>query len=264
MTKKIILCILGSLLFPAAAYPAGKANIPDKAIRSKTDIKRIVIDAGHGGKDPGGRRSFGLKEKELNLRVAKALHDLLKKEKMFNTRLTRDSDVFIPLAERSRIANEFKADIFISIHANACGKRNESGFEIYFMSEKASDPWAAEVADYENSVMSLEDGAGQGDPAAMLLHSLARNEDMNDGSRLAGLVAAEMEKGTPFENRGVKQAAFYVLRGTYAPGILVEMGFMTNPKDQIRMNDSKVRAKIAKAIYKGVIKYTELKGWERK
>ena len=86
---------------------------------------------------------------------------------------------------------------------------------------------------------------------------------MNDGSRLAGLVAVEMGKSTPFSNRGVKQAAFYVLRGTYAPGILVEMGFMSNSSDQNRLNDRKVRAKIAKAIYKGIMKYAGLKGWKR-
>ena len=188
---------------------------------------------------------------------------MLKKEKLFDAKLARNSDVFIPLAERSHIANDFKTDIFVSIHANACGKRKENGFEIYFMSDNASDPSAAEVADYENSVIKLEDGKAQGDPTAILLHSLARNEYMNDGSRLAGLVAVEMGKSTPFSNRGVKQAAFYVLRGTYAPGILVEMGFMSNSSDQNRLNDRKVRAKIAKAIYKGIMKYAGLKGWKR-
>ena len=176
--------------------------------------------------------------------------------------LTRKTDEFIPLADRSIIANKLKADIFISIHANASRDRREKGFEIYFMSEKASDPWAAEVADYENSVIGLEDGAGQADPAAMLLHSMARNEYLNEGSRLAGLVTAEMEQRTPFVNRGVKQAAFYVLRGTYSPGILVEMGFMTNSSDQKHMNDKKTRAKIANSIYKALLKYAEMKQWK--
>jgi len=130
------------------------------------------------------------------------------------------------------------------------------------MSEKASDPGAAEVADYENSVVGLEDNGGQQDATAMLLHSMARNEYVNEGSRLAGLVGAEMEKRTPFANRGVKQAAFYVLRGTYAPGILVEMGFMTNSHDQKDLNDKKVRTKIANAIYRGVMKYAEQKQWK--
>jgi N-acetylmuramoyl-L-alanine amidase len=246
----------------AAVTAAGGMNIPDKMTVDKGGRKKIVIDAGHGGKDPGGRKLFGLKEKDLNLLTAQELYDQLKGEEMFDVMLTRNSDEFIPLADRSIIANNFKADLFISIHANASRDRREKGFEIYFMSEKASDPWAAEVADYENSVVGLEDGGGQGDPAAMLLHSMARNEYLNEGSRLAGMVTAEMEKRTPFVNRGVKQAAFYVLRGTYSPGILVEMGFMTNSSDQKAMNDKKVRAKIAGAIYRGVMKYAETKKWK--
>jgi len=248
----------------AAARPStGTAvNIPDKMVLEKSGRKRIVIDAGHGGKDPGGKKLFGLKEKEMNILVAKAVYDLFRAEEMFEPLLTRSVDEFIPLSERSRISNNFKADIFVSIHGNASRDRREKGFEVYFMSEKASDPGAAEVADYENSVLGLEGDGGASDAAAMLLHSMARNEYVNEGSRLAGLVSAEMEKKTPFANRGVKQAAFYVLRGTYSPGILVEMGFMTNSGDQKNLNDKRVRAKIAAAIHKGILKYAEMKQWK--
>ncbi len=241
--------------------PSVLPAIPDK-IEVGAGKKRVVIDAGHGGKDPGGRKLFGLKEKDLNLYVAQDLYKLMKADDMYDVLMTRNSDEFIPLADRSVIANNFKADIFISIHANASSDRREKGFEIYFMSEKASDPWAAQVADYENSVVGMEDGGGQQDPAAMLLHSMARNEYLNEGSKLAGFVGAEMENRTPFRNRGVKQAAFYVLRGTYAPGILVEMGFMTNSNDQKNMNSGKVREKIASAIYRGVQDYAKKKGWK--
>jgi N-acetylmuramoyl-L-alanine amidase len=254
-------------ILPAAAAPVAAAaspalKLPDKITVEKTGRKKIVIDPGHGGRDPGGKKLFGLKEKEMNLIVAKELYDLLKAEDMFEVLLTRSTDEFLPLAERSGIANSFKADIFISIHGNAHRNRKEKGFEIFFMSEKASDPGAAEVADYENSVLGLEGPQADADAASMLLHSMARNEYLNEGSRLAGLVAAEMEKRTPFANRGVKQAAFYVLRGTYAPGILVEMGFMTNSFDQKHLNDRKVHSKIASSIHKGVLKYAEMKGWK--
>lgn len=214
-----------------SSVPAAAMNIPDRITLDRSARKKIVVDAGHGGKDAGGHKLFGLKEKELNLLLARELYDLLKGEENFDVLLTRSDDTFVPLSDRSRLANDFKADIFISLHANASRDRREKGFEVYFMSEKASDPGAAEVADYENSVVGLEDGGGQGDATAMLLHSLARNEYLNEGGQLAGLVTAEMEKRTPFINRGVKQAAFYVLRGTYSPGILVEMGFMTNSAD---------------------------------
>ncbi|MCK5358539.1 MAG: N-acetylmuramoyl-L-alanine amidase [Elusimicrobiales bacterium] len=239
-----------------------KPNIPDKMVLSKSGIKRIVIDPGHGGRDGGGRQIFGLKEKTLNLKVAKLLLWKLEKVKGFKVLLTRDSDVFVPLRKRSKIANDYGADLFISIHANASRHKRNQGFEIYFMSENASDPWAAEVADYENSVIRFEEKTEEPDPAALLLHSLARNEYMNEGSKLAGYVAKEFDKRTPFVNRGVKQAAFYVLRGTYAPGILVEMGFMTNRKDQTNLCKLSVRKKIADSIYRGVLNYAKSKNWK--
>ncbi|MCK5583197.1 MAG: N-acetylmuramoyl-L-alanine amidase, partial [Elusimicrobiales bacterium] len=237
-------------------------NIPDRIVLDNSAVKRIVIDAGHGGKDGGGGKIFGLKEKTINLKVAKLLLWKLEKEKGFEVLMTRASDVFVPLHERSKIANDFKADLFISIHANASRHKNQQGFEIYFMSENASDPWAAEVADYENSVIRFEEKTEEPDPAALLLHSLARNEYMNEGSKLAGYVAKEFDKRTPFVNRGVKQAAFYVLRGTYAPGILVEMGFMTNRKDQTNLCKLSVRKKIADSIYRGVLNYAKSKNWK--
>lgn len=252
-----------SVIAPIVASPEKTApNIPDKIILDDSAVKRIVIDPGHGGRDGGGRQIFGLKEKTLNLKVAKLLLWKLEKEKGFKVLMTRTSDVFIPLHERSKIANDFKADLFISIHANASRHKRQQGFEVYFMSENASDPWAAEVADYENSAMRFEDEENAPDPAALLLHSLARNEYMNEGSKLAGLVVKEFSKRTPFVNRGVKQAAFYVLRGTYSPGILVEMGFMTNRKDQTNLCKLRVRKKIANAIYRGIKEYAKMNNWK--
>lgn len=261
-----------SVLTPAADIPAPVApapalapvtpGLPDKAVIDPKARKKVVIDAGHGGKDPGGRRISGMKEKDINLAVAKKLQELLEKEGFFDVLMVRTSDVFVPLASRSEFANRHKADVFISLHANATRRSTEHGFEIYFMSENASDPMAAEVADYENSVLDLEDEASRPDPAAMLLHSLARNEYLNEGSRLAAFVAREFEKHTPFRSRGVKQAAFYVLRGTYAPGILVEMGFMTNPRDQKNLSSRSVQAKMARAMRNALDKYAGLKGWK--
>ncbi|MFH1618565.1 MAG: N-acetylmuramoyl-L-alanine amidase [bacterium] len=244
----------GGEVFPPALQPGGDA-------RKKTARKRIVIDAGHGGKDPGGKKISGLSEKELNLRVAVELADLLKEEDVFDVLMTRTSDVFIPLAERPNMANNFDADIFISIHANACPNRKENGFEVYFMSENASDPWAAEVAAFENSVLDLENGPEE-DPAALLLHSMARNEYINEASQLAGFISREISRRTPFTDRGVKQAAFYVLRGTYCPAVLLEMGFMTNSRDRANLSSRKVRKKMASAIYSGIIEFAKIRNWK--
>jgi len=235
--------------------------LPDKIGIRESGIKKIVIDPGHGGKDPGGKIIFGMKEKDINLSVARELYSLLKKEKKFDVILTRNKDEFIALNERSKIANDFGADIFISIHANASKNKKEKGFEIYFLSEKATDPWSAEVADYENAVVSFENDNFDYSPAAIVLHSLARNEYINEGSKIAAYISKEYERNTPFINRGIKQAAFYVLRGTYAPGVLIEMGFMTNSQDQKKLSDHSVHKKIAKAIYEGILKYAKSKGW---
>ncbi|MEF3280382.1 MAG: N-acetylmuramoyl-L-alanine amidase [Elusimicrobiota bacterium] len=228
--------------------------LPDK-MKIDGSKKIIIIDPGHGGKDPGGKVIFGKKEKQINLEIAKKLYDLIKKDKKFEVYLTRDSDDFIPLYERSKFANDKKCDIFISIHANAHKNKSEKGFEVYFLSEKATDPWASEVADYENASISYEDGTFDYTGAALVLHSLARNEYINGGSILASYVSRELTKNTPFKNRGIKQAAFYVLRGSYCPGILIETGFMTNKEDKKNLDSTNVQQKIANSIYKGILEY---------
>lgn len=231
-------------------------NLPDLIDTSKKERYVIVIDPGHGGKDFGGKVIFGKPEKQINLEIAKKLYELFLKDKRFEVKITRDKDEFVPLYERSRYANEVRCDIFISIHCNSHPrKRDENGFEIYFLSEKATDPWASEVAEYENASIQYEGGAFDYTAAAVVLHSIARNEYINQGSLLAGYVAKFMERSTPFKNRGIKQAAFYVLRGTYCPSILVEVGFMTNKKDKKNLDNEGVQRKVAASIYQGVVEY---------
>jgi len=249
-------------LKPVEVKKSGESlRIPDAVIPGSEGKKRIVIDAGHGGKDPGGSRRKGMMEKDLNLAFAKELEDILEEDGSFDVLMTRTSDYFIPLAVRSDIANSSQADIFISIHANAHRKRTENGYEIYFMADDASDPWAAEVAAAENAVTSMEDNPSI-TSADMLLHSLARNEYMNEAAHLAGMIAKNVQREVPIKNRGVKQAAFYVLRGTYAPAVLVETGFMTNKKDADYINSKKVRRQFAQGIYEGIIEYAKARGWQ--
>ena len=221
----------------------------------------VVIDAGHGGKDPGGTRKKGLTEKALNLAVARELKSLLDKDDSFEVLMTRTSDYFVPLGKRSEVSNTHHADLFVSIHANASRTRQDNGFEVYYMSETASDPWAAEVAVFENSVLAWE-GKPDDDAATLLLRSLARNEYLNEGSRLAGLSAKYIGQEVPIKNRGARQAPFYVLRGTYAPAMLVETGFMTNSTDSTHLNNPKVQAGIARGIYKAINDYARQRGWK--
>jgi len=235
-------------------------NIPDTIVRATGRKKIIVIDAGHGGKDPGCNSRKGLKEKNINLAIAKELAALFKDDERFQVVMTRDSDCFIPLDERSAAANRLNADMFISIHANANRRRAETGFEVYFMSENAKDPWAKEVAAFENSVRGLEEDNAV-PPEGLLLHSLARNEYMNESAILAGFIAEKLDRRVSIKNRGVNQAPFYVLRGTYAPAVLIETGFMTNPKEAAALNKEAVRRKIAQGVFEGVLSYAKSKNW---
>jgi len=243
----------------AAKQPEAKLQLVDSVSIPKTGKVRVVIDAGHGGKDPGGSRRKGLPEKSLNLAMAKDLESVLKSDGRFEVLMTRTSDVFLSLDRRSQIANNWQADVFVSLHANANRHKRENGYEVYFMSENATDPWAAETAEFENSVRGMEDPQPES-TAGFLLHNLARNEYMNEAAHLAGMVAKGMDRKTPVQNDGVKQAAFYVLRGTYSPAILVEMGYMTNASDVKNLNSPKVRKQMAKGIYEGIVNYAKSRG----
>ncbi|OGS05151.1 MAG: hypothetical protein A3G41_01310 [Elusimicrobia bacterium RIFCSPLOWO2_12_FULL_59_9] len=190
---------------------------------------------------------------------------LLRQEKAYDVILTRDSDVFVPLEDRSRLANEAGADLFISLHCNYSRSHAVNGFEIYFLSEKASDPEAELVARFENESLKFENGRS-GAPednieALTILSELERMEFINQASELGGFIAREMSARVKIENRGLKQAAFYVLRGTRSPALLIEMGYISNSRDAALLSQAKVRNRIVDGIYAGVLKYAKRKGW---
>ena len=235
---------------------------PAVAISSARKKMRIVVDPGHGGKDPGALRSR-VREKDLNLAVAKELYKLLKKGN-FEVKITRDNDTFIALSERSKIANSFKADLFVSIHTNSSKNRSANGFEVYFRSEKATDKEAAETAALENEAMQYEEVHYNFVDA--LLQSLAKNEYINESSKLAGYVRNEVYKQPGIgigvnKNSSVRQANFYVLKGVQSPAILVEMGYISSNKDRGRLMQSGVQKKMAQGIYNGIYNYAKNEGW---
>ncbi|MBI5629647.1 MAG: N-acetylmuramoyl-L-alanine amidase [Elusimicrobia bacterium] len=223
--------------------------------------RRIVIDAGHGGKDSGATGRRGVQEKDINLLAAQELAALLNEEGHFDVLMTRNDDTFIPLAERSRLANEFGADLFISVHCNASRSSGDTGYEVYFLSEKASDPEAERPAEFENSVLKLEDHAPQDGQASILLGELSKTENINAASELAALIARSLSRRVALFNRGVKQAAFYVLRGTHAPSILVEMAYLTHRQDERKLESRKFRRKIVDGVYAGLVEYSKRQGW---
>ncbi|MFH1784177.1 MAG: N-acetylmuramoyl-L-alanine amidase [bacterium] len=220
---------------------------------SGVGIKTIVIDPGHGGKDPGAVGRKGTKEKEIVLDIAKRLGRMLE-DAGIKVIFTRTSDHFITLDDRARIANTNNADLFLSIHTNASISRRLDGFEIYFLSDTASDKESAAVAKIENAVINLEPDRKK-DNLSKILWSMSLNEFMNESSELGSLIAKEVPKTTGIKNRGVKQAGFYVLRGAHMPAVLVEAGFISNHKEEQKLKTRAFRENMAKAIFDGIIKY---------
>ena len=229
------------------------------------DAKIIVLDAGHGGMDSGAIGPTGVKEKDINLEIVFYLRDLFKKDKNYKTILTRFDDTFIPLAQRTNIANENDADLFISVHCNANFNRAVAGFEIYFLSENASDSAAKATAILENSSLDLEDKTNeQKSVLEKMLWSMVINEHMNESSELCSFIVSETKGRLKIPNKGIKQANFFVLRGTQMPAVLVECAYLSNYTEEAKLQTSKFQKAIADSIYEGVKKYYARKANEVK
>ncbi len=246
---------------PIAATPVIKAEPHPLSIKAHKKM-RIVVDPGHGGKDAGAVRGK-YREKDWNLAVGNELAKLLKKGN-FDVKITRDTDVFIALSERSKIANNFKADLFVSVHTNSTKNSQAAGFQVYFRSEKATDKEAAATAELENEAMQYEEVHYNFVDA--LLQSMAKNEYINESSKLAGYVKNSVYKQPGIgiavdQKNAIRQANFYVLKGVQCPSILVEMGFISSPKDRARLSQSAVQKKMAQGIYNGIVNYAKQEGW---
>jgi N-acetylmuramoyl-L-alanine amidase len=248
----------------ALAVPAVKQSGKAKPEEPKAEPKRrrlIVIDPGHGGKDPGASGARGTREKDVNLAAALELARVLKERGDFDVHLTRDEDVFLPLSERSELANSRNADLFVSLHCNAAGNKRESGFEVYSVSETASDPAAEALAASENAVLELEGKNPQDEMAKMILLAMTKTEMINESSVFSALAAKAIGKRVDVEDRGAKQAGFYVLRGTHAPAILVEMAFVSHAKDEAKLTSRRFRRTMAEGIAAGIADYAKRQGW---
>ncbi len=247
---------------PAVSTPvATMPSVGPVIVKGEHARRKIVIDAGHGGKDPGATGARGTEEKEINLRAALDLAKLLKEEGTFDVMLTRADDTFVPLSDRSRLANEFGADLFVSLHCNASPHPRDNGFEVYFLNEKATDPVAQQLADFENSVVELEGKTKQDTDAELLLMEMSKTENVNAGSELAGLMAKELQRRLDIADNGVKQAGFYVLRGTHAPAVLFEMAYISNKRDEAKLQSIKYRRKLVDGVYAGILDYAKRQGW---
>jgi len=228
-------------------------------------IKRIVIDPGHGGKDPGAAGPHGIEEKAINLQLAQELADALRDTYDYEVLLTRMDDTFIPLAERARLANQHNADLFISIHCNASLSSKLKGFEVYFLSEDSSDPHADAVARLENAPLALE-GKQAPTPSQLknVLRSLVKNANINEASALGSLLDRHLGQRLSEPSLGVKQANFYVLRGAEMPAVLIETAFLSNAQEEKLLQDPAFHKKLIDGIAAGIAAYDERKQKERR
>jgi N-acetylmuramoyl-L-alanine amidase len=250
---------------------AAKRDEVSQAGHPRRARQLVVVDAGHGGVDPGMRGPlYGgppVVEKDVTLNVAKRVGAALNRRGI-DVKYTRTTDTLIALDDRGRIANEAHADLFVSIHVNAANPNwkdpgGARGFETYFLSEAKTED-ARRVEQMENEVVKFETRTSgpSSDALSFVLNDMAQNEHLREANELADLIQTRLAKVHPGPSRGVKQAGFRVLVTAFMPAVLVEIGFGSNPADAAFMSDRKHVDEMSAAIADAVVEY--LKGYERR
>lgn len=243
---------LDSSLAPrVVAAPTGQE------LEDRWAIRRIVIDPGHGGKDPGAVGSKRTFEKNITLSIAHGLGEKLRKDLGIDVVYTRTNDTFIGLGRRARIAREADGDLFISLHCNAGYRRAAGGIEVYFLSE-AKTTAAAEAAERENAALELEEDSIEEEDLSTLRGialEILSGQFLKESQDLAASIRGRMTRRfKQMDDRGVKQANFYVMRGTMGamPSVLVEMGFISNPAEEKLLKTARFQKDMADAIFEGI------------
>ncbi len=245
---------------PGTAFgPAGPGPrpAPPRAGGFKRPVV-LVIDPGHGGVDAGARGPDGRFEKDVTLDLARRLRASAADSLSVQAFLTRDADIDVPLDERAAIANNFNADIFISLHANGSRAASASGTEVFFLSYSAADDESRRIALQEGAMP--ERAPTNDKDVGLILWDMAQAAQLEASSRLAGHLQEEIEKATLSRSRGVKQAPFRVLVGATMPATLVEIGFITNPDEEKLLFSEAHQIRLTDAIVQGLARFiTELR-----
>jgi len=240
-----------------AAYSEASKSRASRADASQTKhiIHKIVIDPGHGGKDPGAIGCTGLYEKDVVLDVSKMVKDDLKR-RGFDVIMTRQKDVFVALRKRSQIANENNADLFVSIHANANRKNWVRGFEVYYLSE-AYDDNAKALAASENSAIKYEDESFGFHTQYLdaIVWDLTFTENRTESIELANYICRNVDERAKPKSSKVRCARFYVLKGTRMPAVLVELSYLSNKWEERSLKDQDYRKKLSRGIADGIEDY---------
>ncbi len=226
--------------------------------KKKWQFDTIIIDPGHGGKDPGSVGHKGTKEKDIVLDVSKRLARKIQKNLRIKTVLTRDEDVFVRLQDRTKFANTNEGDLFISIHVNSNESKKPYGFETYLL-KPGRNQEAINVALRENSVIELEGNEFEKLTDEQLIQAtIAQSGFVQYSEKFAALIQEEIDKRVQSRNRGVKQAGFYVLMGASMPNVLIELGYISNPNEEKKLNSSSYRDVLATSIYYAILQYQKI------
>jgi N-acetylmuramoyl-L-alanine amidase len=239
----------------AKARPVGPSE--EKVIPPSQDLECIVIDPGHGGLETGAKGKFGTLEKDLTLAIGLKLAEIIKQTRASHVVLTRDRDGDISLEDRSAIANNNKASVFISIHVNSSYRKGAAGPETFFLSLNATDEDARRLAFMENNSEELKNSiqSDDEDVIKMILWDMAQTAYIKQSSELAESIQTELNLLWGTANRGIKQAPFKVLTGVACPAVLVEVAFLSNPQEERKLLTDEYQRKVAEAIYSGLINF---------
>jgi N-acetylmuramoyl-L-alanine amidase len=237
-----------------SGVPAEISPSPAKAIRT------IVIDPGHGGLEVGAKGKFGALEKNVTLGISQKLKALIERNMAFHVELTRDKDMDVSLEDRASIANNHRAELFISIHANSSYRRNANGSETFFLSLNASDEEARRLAYLENTSADLDRpiDSDSKDEIMMILWDMAQSAYLKQSQHLAEIIQDELNSLLGTKDRGIKQAPFKVLTGVACPAVLVEVAFISNPQEERDLIREDFQQNVAQAIYRGLVRYIQL------
>lgn len=237
------------------AVPASSRRLVLPRVSGDADRPLVVIDAGHGGHDPGALGQRGEREKDVTLRIAKAIREELLKSGKVRVALTRDDDRFLVLQERYGVARKLGANLFISIHCDSVGENSSAtGASIYTLSEVASDKQAARLAARENKadIIGGVDLADAAEDVSSILIDLTQRETMNSSANFARLLGRESSGLVPFKANYHRMASLLVLKAPDMPSVLFETGYISNPQDLAFIDSSDGRERIAKGVRRAV------------
>ena len=240
---------------PAPAAPSSRATQLARA-----GIKTIVIDPGHGGLESGAKGKFGTLEKDITLAIGLKLKRIIERNLALRVEMTRDKDIDVSLENRAAIANNHKADLFISVHTNSSYRRNAQGSETFFLSLNATDEEARRLAYLENTSADLEKPLIEEsqDEIKMILWDMAQSAYLKQSQALAEIIQDELNTLLGTTNRGIKQAPFKVLTGVACPAVLVEVAFISNPEEEKELVKESFQDSVAEALYRALVRYLKI------